>query len=36
MDDMQRECPGCGNVLEEGETECSSCGESLFDNDEVL
>ena len=32
----QRECPGCGTVLEEGEVECPSCGVSLEDKDEVL
>jgi len=32
----QRECPGCGTVIEEGEVECPSCGESLVDNDEPL
>ena len=36
MDFEQRECPGCGTVLEEGEAECPSCGVSLEDKDEVL
>ena len=32
----QRECPGCGTIMEEGEVECPSCGESFIDEDEVL
>ena len=33
--DGQRECPGCGTVMDEGEAECPSCGESFVDDDEV-
>jgi len=36
MEEEQRECPNCGNILEEGEVECPSCGESLIDEDEPL
>jgi len=36
MEEEQRECPNCGNILEEGEVECPSCGESLVDEDEPL
>ncbi len=32
----QRECPKCQTILEEGEVECPSCGESLVDDDEAL
>ena len=32
----QRECPGCGAIIEEGEVECPGCGESLVDEDEPL
>ena len=36
-DEDQRECPNCGTIIEEGEMECSSCGENLIDDgDEVL
>lgn len=32
----QKECPSCGTIIEEGEVECSSCGESFADDDEPL
>lgn len=35
-EDEQRRCPSCENLLEEGEEECSACGESLIDEDEPL
>ena len=34
--DEQRECPGCGTVIEDGEVECPSCGENFADDDEVF
>jgi len=32
----QKECPGCGTIIEEGEVECPSCGESFMDNDDEV
>jgi len=32
----QKECPGCGTIIEEGEVECPSCGESFVDNDDEV
>ncbi|MEK6828363.1 MAG: zinc-ribbon domain-containing protein [Nanoarchaeota archaeon] len=36
MEEEQRECQNCGNIIEEGEVECPSCGRSLLDDDEPL
>ncbi len=36
MDYDQKECPGCGTIIEEGEVECPSCGESMIDNDDEV
>ena len=36
MDYEQKECPGCGTIIDEGEAECPSCGESLIDNDDEV
>jgi predicted RNA-binding Zn-ribbon protein involved in translation (DUF1610 family) len=34
--DNERECQSCGSIIEEGEVECPSCGESYIDEDEPL
>ena len=34
--DEQKECTGCGTIIEEGEVECPSCGESFVDNDDEV
>jgi RNA polymerase subunit RPABC4/transcription elongation factor Spt4 len=35
--EAQKECPGCGVIIEEGEIDCPSCGTSFEDkSDEVL